>query len=64
MKFIELMKEIVEDFESFKDVFPLINKDYAIVPDAKEKIFILEKKFIYSIFVAMGFLRPKTGKII
>lgn len=62
LKFIDFLKEVVEDFESYQDIFPLANKDYAIVPRDKDQLKLLDFKFVYSVFVALGFNRPKTGK--
>lgn len=63
LMFIDYVKEILEDFELYKDMFPLVNKDYGIVPGNKEKLNLLEHKFIYSVFVAFQFVRPRTGYV-
>lgn len=63
LMFIDYLKELIEDFEVYKDLFPLVDKDYAVVPLDKEKLSLLDHKFIYSVFVAFDFVRPRPGYV-
>lgn len=61
--FLELLKQISEEFEEFKKLFLTSEEDFCVVFEKKEKIYLLELPFVKSVFDAFDWIKPRCGKV-
>ena len=61
LEFIEFLKESIEDYQMFNDIFPFTDAEYAIVADSEAKQKLLNHPFVFSVFLAFKFIKPRQG---
>lgn len=59
LEFIDYLKETVEDYQTFNDIFPFSDAEYAIVSDSEAKQKLLNYPFVFSVFLAFKFIKPR-----
>jgi hypothetical protein len=64
IQFIDYLRELTEDYQGFRDIFPYTDAEYALVGETEAKLKLLNLPFVYSVFLSFKFIKPRQGKLI
>ena len=59
LQFINYLKELIEEYQGFRDIYPYTDAEYALVGEDEAKLKLLNLPFVYSVFLSFKFNKPR-----